>query len=183
MTEAARESNLFKDISDLQRRVADIEFKNVFSEKYRPAFRAVRITTHYGPIANEASAMLFNSILPANNGYDYQSNYNVNTGKFTAPIKGAYRFYTSFLGQGTYAVSNFVGPAFYKNTTRVAISGYKPGTGNSNSDVWSGGTDIELDVNETLEVRVSVSSGSFTMYGAADFSWFEGSLITPYHEQ
>jgi hypothetical protein len=136
------------------------------------AFGAYR-STNGSAIASLASALLFNVV-----DYDKESDFNSATGKFTARAAGVHHFDATVLGAGTYATTTFLQIELWKNGAAYRAADYHVGTNTSDADSRQISIDLNLAVNDTIEVRMYISTGNFTVYGSATpRSYFSGHLV------
>jgi hypothetical protein len=121
----------------------------------QPAFAT--IGTNY-----TQSSSGYSIVIPATESFDTGDNFNISTGRFTAPIAGRYFFSVSGL---VYPVTagQFAG-AFYVNASQYeeVQDGYNPGTHNA----YSINNIFNLAANDVVDFRLNTSSSSITAYGS-----------------
>ena len=148
----------------------------------QPGFAAVRNSTYNysGGSGYTTISSWYNST--TRQSFNTGSHFNHSTGVFTAPVSGKYTFKFQILLQSVASGDDSIHVAFYTNGAITQYGNIRaPGASASYVGYGAylpviGSTDVYLNANDTVELRMS-SSGNIDVYGGSDWSRFSGYLI------
>lgn len=146
-------------------------YKNLLTVDSNPYKFMVRLTSGSPATGNNAfgSAVAFNS-------EDYDTNNNVSSGVYTAPVAGFYYFSwacnvgTSASGQGTTS-------AVYKNGVRNSDCSWSYSSATGQIIGSAGSVVISMSAGDTADIRVFATTTLNIGVGASG-TWFSGFLVS-----
>lgn len=160
---------------------AKIDSSNRQTNTAQPCFLATMVTS----ITNAWGDNALYTVIFDTSIFDQNSNYNVSTGIFTAPVTGKYLFSCVVNLSNTGGTGASAEIKLTATSRTLTLDGQAYDATETNGFLLTKGTAIiDMTATDTLTIKVSgstlASTKTGTIYGAAGtaFTWFSGYLLT-----